>query len=192
MDNPLVNAVTSCPPGGGLVDKSKEWQMEMLMEKLRSKSGQFKSFLESAKALRMCLLEKRYPVDSLERSQLHKCLDTLQQNIKVATLQAMVERLESVSRQLGLKFVAGPTGLDWFISSDMFYLEVVLEASGGVKDVKIHHEGKVEQQSCEELVSCLARRDFADFASQLEGLASIYQNREDDKLREEDEEEKGD
>lgn len=45
-----------------------------------------------------------------------------------------------------LKFVAGPTGLDWFISSDMFYLEVVLEPSGGVKDVKIHHEGKVEQQ----------------------------------------------
>lgn len=41
--------------------------------------------------------------------------------------------------------MAGPSGLDFFISSDMFYLELVLEASGGVKDVKVHHEGKVEQ-----------------------------------------------
>lgn len=165
------------------MDKTKEWEMEMLMEKLRAKSGQFKSFLESAKALRMALLERRYPVDSVERSQLHKCMDTLQQNIKVTTLQAMVERLESVSRQLGLKFVAGPTGLDWFISSDMFYLEVVLEPSGGVKDVKIHHEGKVEQQSCEELVACLTRRDFADFTAQLEGLASIYQLNAEKKVK---------
>ena len=28
----------------------------------------------------------------------------------------------------------------------MFYLEVMLESTGGVKDVRIHHEGKVEQQ----------------------------------------------
>jgi hypothetical protein len=38
------------------MDKAKEWQMELLMEKLRSKAGQFKSFVESAKALRMSLL----------------------------------------------------------------------------------------------------------------------------------------
>ncbi|XP_066993755.2 mediator of RNA polymerase II transcription subunit 1 [Anabrus simplex] len=168
---------------GQNVDKTKEWQMELLMEKLRSKAGQFKSFVESAKALRMSLLEKRYPVDNVERSQLQKCLDTLQHSIKVTSLQGMVERLESVSRQLGLKFVAGPTGLDWFISSDMFYLEVVLEASGGVKDVKIHHDGKVEQQSCEELVACLSRGDFADFTAQLEGLASIYQLNAEKKVK---------
>uniref|UniRef100_A0A1B6DYB0 Mediator of RNA polymerase II transcription subunit 1 n=1 Tax=Clastoptera arizonana TaxID=38151 RepID=A0A1B6DYB0_9HEMI len=157
------------------MDKSKDWELEMLMEKLRAKSSQFKTFFESSKALRMALLEKRYAIDSVERSQLHKCLDTLQQNIKVTTLQAMVERLESVSRQLGLKFVAGPSGLEFFISSEMFYLEVMLEPNGGVKDVKVHHEGKVEQQSCEELVACLMRRDFADLTAQLEGLASIYQ-----------------
>lgn len=38
------------------MDKAKEWQMELMMEKIRSKSGQFKSFVESAKALRMSLL----------------------------------------------------------------------------------------------------------------------------------------
>ncbi|XP_075237789.1 mediator complex subunit 1 [Lycorma delicatula] len=183
MDSSLVNAVTNCAASSGLVDKSKEWQMEMLMEKLRCKAGQFKSFFESAKALRMSLLDKRYPVDSMERNQLYKCLDTIQQNIKVTSLQAMVERLESVSRQLGLKFMAGPSGLDWFISSDMFYLEVVFEPNDTVKDVKIHHEGKVEQQSCEELVSCLTRRDFADFTAQLEGLASIYQLNAEKKVK---------
>lgn len=42
-----------------------------------------------------------------------------------------------------LKFVVGASGVDLFISSDMFYLEIILEPSGAVKDVKIHHEGKV-------------------------------------------------
>ncbi|XP_021921531.1 mediator of RNA polymerase II transcription subunit 1 isoform X2 [Zootermopsis nevadensis] len=165
------------------MDKTKEWQMELLMEKLRSKAGQFKSFVESAKALRMSILEKRYPVDNVERNQLQKCLDILQHSIKVTSLQGMVERLESVTRQLGLKFSPGGSPLDWFISSDMFYLEVMLESTGGVKDVRIHHEGKVEQQSCEELVSCLSRGDFADFTAQLEGLASIYQLNAEKKVK---------
>ena len=38
------------------MDKAKEWQMELLMEKLRSKAGQYKPFSESAKMLRMALL----------------------------------------------------------------------------------------------------------------------------------------
>lgn len=45
--------------------------------------------------------------------------------------------------------VSGPpngTCTELFISSDMFYLEILLEPSGAVKDVKIHHEGKSEQQ----------------------------------------------
>lgn len=41
----------------------------------------------------------------------------------------------------------GSQGAELFISSDMFYLEVLLESSGVVKDVKIHHEGKTEQQA---------------------------------------------
>lgn len=85
-------------------------------------------------------------MDLADKNQLQKCLDTLQQSMKVSTLQGMVERLESISRQLSLKLMAGQTGLELFISSDMFYLEVSLESSGNVKDVKIHHEGKPEQQ----------------------------------------------
>lgn len=74
-----------------------------------------------------------------------------------------------------------PAGV--FISSDMFYLEIVLEPTGAVKDVKIHHEGKMEQQSCIELVNCLSRGDFADFTAQLEGFASIYQLNAEKKIK---------
>jgi len=75
--------------------------MEMMMEKLRSKTGQYKSFAENAKSLKLSLLDKRYPMDMMERQQLQKCLDTLQHSFKVTSLQAMVERLGSVTRQLG-------------------------------------------------------------------------------------------
>lgn len=46
-----------------------------------------------------------------------------------------------------LKFMmSGPSGTEIFISSDMFFVEVMLEPSGLVRDVKIHHEGKSEPQ----------------------------------------------
>ncbi|OAD52651.1 Mediator of RNA polymerase II transcription subunit 1 [Eufriesea mexicana] len=170
--------------GGSGMDKGKEWQMELLIEKLRSKASTFKSLVETAKNLRMAMLDKRFAIDSAEKSQLQKCLDTLQHSIKVTSLQSMVERLESLTRQLGLKFMmSGPPGTELFISSDMFFLEVLLEPTGVVKDVKIHHEGKNEQQSCDVLVSCLSRGDFLDFTVQLEGLASIYQLNADKKVK---------
>ncbi|CAH1971867.1 unnamed protein product [Acanthoscelides obtectus] len=174
-----VQSGTAPPPGGK--GKAKDWQLEILMEKLRSKAAQYKTLPEISKNVRMNLLEKRYALDSVEKSQHQKCLDTLQHSIKVTSLQSMVERLESLTRQLGLKFVVEPAGV--FISSDMFYLEIVLEPTGAVKDVKIHHEGKQEQQSCTELVNCLSKGDFADFTAQLEGFASIYQLNAEKKVK---------
>ncbi|XP_077279456.1 mediator complex subunit 1 [Temnothorax americanus] len=170
--------------GGSVSDKGKEWQMELLMEKLRSKASTFKPLVETAKNMRMAMLDKRFAIDSIEKNQLQKCLDTLQHSIKVTSFQSMVERLESLARQLGLKFMmSGPPGTEIFISSDMFFLEVLLEPSGLVRDVKIHHEGKSEQQSCEALASALSRGDFIDFTTQLEGLASIYQLNADKKVK---------
>ncbi|KAG6440718.1 mediator of RNA polymerase II transcription subunit 1 isoform X2 [Manduca sexta] len=114
---------------------------------------------------------------------LQKCLDSLQHCIKITSLQSLIERLECLSRQLGLKFVVGTSGVNLFISSDMFYLEILVESSGGVKDVKIHHEGRIEQQSCEELVNCISRGDFADFTAQLEGLTAVYQLNAEKKVK---------
>ena len=45
------------------------------MERLRTKAQQHKSFAEMAKAMRMSMLEKRYALDSVEKSNLQKCLD---------------------------------------------------------------------------------------------------------------------
>ncbi|XP_041979348.1 mediator of RNA polymerase II transcription subunit 1 [Aricia agestis] len=158
------------------MDKSKELQKEILMEKIRSKTSQYKNLSETSKAVRMALLDKNWAVDSVDRMTLQKCLDSLQHCIKVSCLQSLIERLACLSRQLGLKFVVGATGVNFFISSDMFYLEILVEHdSGSVKDVKIHHEGKIDQQSCEELVQCISRGDFSDFSAQLEGLIAVYQ-----------------
>ncbi|KAJ8922927.1 hypothetical protein NQ315_001471 [Exocentrus adspersus] len=179
MNRTQNNFLATLP--GPSKEKTKDWQLEILMEKLRSKAAQYKTLPELSKSVRMTLLEKRYALDSVEKSQHQKCLDTLQHSIKVTSLQSMVERLESLTRQLGLKFVVEPSGV--FISSDMFYLEIVLEPTGAVKDVKIHHEGKMEQQSCTELVNCLSRGDFADFTAQLEGFTSIYQLNAEKKVK---------
>lgn len=42
--------------GGSTSDKGKEWQMELLMEKLRSKASTFKPLVETAKNMRMTML----------------------------------------------------------------------------------------------------------------------------------------
>lgn len=42
--------------GGQVSDKGKEWQMELLMEKLRSKASTFKPLVETAKNMRMAML----------------------------------------------------------------------------------------------------------------------------------------
>lgn len=180
-----MNRLSNGPCTGSNVtmDMHKDWQLELLMEKLRAKASQMKTFSESSKSIRMTLLDKRYALDSVEKTLHQKCLDTLQHSIKVTSLQSMVERLESLTRQLGLKFVQAPSGVELFISSDMFYLEIVLNQTGAVCDVKVHHEGSLEQKSCEELVSCLSKNDFADFTAQLEGFASIYQLNAEKKIK---------
>ncbi|XP_055907932.1 mediator of RNA polymerase II transcription subunit 1-like isoform X2 [Eupeodes corollae] len=168
-------------PMGIAAEKNKQWQRELLMEKIRSHSSQHKTFQELSKSMRLSMLEKRYALDAVEKSNLQKCLDSMQHCIKVTSRQGLVERLESLSRQLGLKFMEDKSGL--FISTDMFYLEIILDANGSLTDVKVHHECKIEQQSCSELVNCLNRGDFADFTVQLDGLTSIYQLNAEPKVK---------
>lgn len=162
-------------------EKNKQWQRELLMERIRSHSSQHKSFQELSKSMRMGMLEKRYPLDAVEKSNLQKCLDSMQHCIKVTSRQGLVERLESLSRQLSLKFSDDTKAL--FISTDMFFLEILLDSNGSLTDVKVHHESKADQQSCSELVDCLNRGDFADFTAQLEGFSSIYQLNAESKVK---------
>lgn len=113
-------------------------------------------------------------MDAIEKANLQKTLDNLQQYIQVKSVSRswLTERLDSLSRQLGLKFNID-NGL--FISSDMFYIEINLNPDDTVKDVNVHHEGATEHYPCKELVTAISRGDFVDLTTQLEGLISIYQ-----------------
>ena len=57
----------------------------------------------------------------------------------------LVEQLEAVARQVGLKFIP-PSGPDsqLFVSSDMFYVQVAMDKAGMAKEVKIAHQGEPE------------------------------------------------
>jgi len=163
-------------------ESKKKLQLELLMEKLRHKTSH-SNLTDSAKAFRMTILEKRYGNDMVEKSQYQKCLDLLQTNMKVTSLQSMLERLESISRQSGLKFTSDASGRAFFISSDMFYLEVIVEQGGLVKEVHIQHEGKNEPQTCNEIAVCLNSGNFSRFTTHLQGLCAIYQIGADKKLK---------
>ena len=128
------------------------------------------------KLARSALYEKRHLVltDSNERAQVQRFLDVIQKSIKITSLQSMMERLETITRQLGLKFTTGPTGNEFFISSDMFYVEVVLNPENGqVNEVKIAHQG--DPISCPEIIDVLNNSDFPEFTKHLDGLSAIYQ-----------------
>ncbi|EDV96621.1 GH16358 [Drosophila grimshawi] len=174
-------------PIPSIEEKNKQMQQETMMEKLRAKyRNKPKSYEDIKKSVRMYFIEKHYPLDPLCKAALQSALDKLQHYIKVSSRHGLVERLESLSRQLGLKFMEDQQLL--FISTDMFYVEILLDASGNLNDVKVHHECKIEQQSnssasSRELLNCLKAGDFADFTVQLEGLSSIYQLNAEPKVK---------
>ncbi len=55
----------------------------------------------------------------------------------------MAERLEAVGRKIGLKFMAAPVHGCYYLSTEMFYVEINIDASGAgsptVNEAKIHH-----------------------------------------------------
>ncbi|KAH8369874.1 hypothetical protein KR093_001338, partial [Drosophila rubida] len=170
-------------------EKNKKIQQETLMEKIRAKYRQKpRSYDDIRKSLRMYFIEKHYPMDPACKATLQTVLDKLQNYIKVNTRHGLVERLESLSRQLGLKFMEDQQTL--FISTDMFYVEILLDTEGKLSDVKVHHECKSEQPSTSpssssstDLLNCLKEGDFTDFTVQLEGLSSIYQLNAEPKVK---------
>jgi mediator of RNA polymerase II transcription subunit 1 len=82
-----------------------------------------------------------------------------------------------------LKFTDNANTNSLFISSDMFYLEILLDPqSGKVNDVKVHHNDSNESSE-PHLVDVLSRGDFIDFTQQLEGFQSIYQLNAESKIK---------
>lgn len=169
---------------------SSEAMSSLLMDKLYSKANQMKSWNDISKSIKQSILEKKPIItDNNDRFQLQRCLDTIQKNIEVKSIQSLVERLESICRQLKLKFCLNNN--DCFVYSDMYYVEIKLDIdSGRVIDCKVDqhqpetkvsalvankHNLTIVLQSCPELVDVLQRGDFAEFTKHLEGLSAIYQ-----------------
>jgi mediator of RNA polymerase II transcription subunit 1 len=82
---------------------------------------------------------RRYNIDAIEKQTLQTALDNLQNNITIKNRTQLVERLEMITRrQLSLKFTENINTNSLFISSDMFYLEILLDSqSSFVSDVKV-------------------------------------------------------
>ncbi|XP_070570177.1 mediator of RNA polymerase II transcription subunit 1-like [Ptychodera flava] len=168
MNGPNLPNADSPPTG-------KEAVLTALMQKLKTASDQVKTWSETSRKLRQAVAKFKEP-DAVDPNRLQKCLDSLKKAIKVTSLHSMGERLEALARQCGLKYSPGPagTGTDVFISSDMFYVEVMMDNSGNVKDVKVAHHNS-DPQSCLELKIALKKNDFKEFAEHLRELNQLYQ-----------------
>ncbi|XP_045168885.2 mediator of RNA polymerase II transcription subunit 1-like [Mercenaria mercenaria] len=145
-----------------------------LMERLRSRCSQHKSWTDSVKAIRMAIAnDKRLQADALEKSSIQNCLDKLHRAMKITNQQSLIERLDLISRQLGMIFTP-PSHSDnqVVLSSEMFKVVVMLEGQSGIKDVKVGHQET--PVSCEDLVEVLSKGNFEEFVSHLQGLLAIY------------------
>lgn len=108
----------------------------------------------------------------------------MQNNIQIKNKGHLVERLEMLTRKCELKFTDNANTNSLFISSDMFYLEILLDPQfGKVIDVKVHHNECSNESSEPHLVEVLRRGDFIDFTQQLEGFQSIYQLNAESKIK---------
>ena len=126
-------------------------QASAWMEKLRNKSASLKSLQDLSKSVRAALLDRRQlgALDGEDKAILRKSLDTLSESIPVKGAASMKERLEAIARKMGrnhengqnkLSFMEAPAHGCFFLSTEMFYVEINIDsASGMVKDAKIHH-----------------------------------------------------
>ncbi|XP_039609338.1 mediator of RNA polymerase II transcription subunit 1 isoform X2 [Polypterus senegalus] len=91
----------------------------------------------------------------------------------VTSFTGIVTRLDAISKLQGLGSHRSPNDTAYYITSDMFYLEIILKSSGEVMDVRVAHHGEAPVIS-KELTELLRARKFEDFSEKLEGLCSLY------------------
>uniref|UniRef100_A0A8D0GP18 Mediator of RNA polymerase II transcription subunit 1 n=1 Tax=Sphenodon punctatus TaxID=8508 RepID=A0A8D0GP18_SPHPU len=156
-------------------------KMSSLLERLHSKFNQNRPWTETMKLVRQ-VMEKRVGMNSGGHQHLVSCLETLQKALKVSSLPAMTDRLESIARQNGLGSHLSPNGTECYITSDMFYVEVQLDPTGLLCDVKVAHHGE-NPVSCPELVQHLREKNFDKFSKHLKGLVNLYKLPGDNKLK---------
>ncbi|KAM6238492.1 mediator of RNA polymerase II transcription subunit 1 isoform 2-T2 [Porphyrio hochstetteri] len=166
---------------GGAEETEKLNKMSTLLERLHAKYNQNRPWTETMKLVRQ-VMEKRVVMNSGGHQHLVSCLETLQKALKVSSLPAMTDRLESIARQNGLGSHLSTNGTECYITSDMFYVEVQLDPTGLLCDVKVAHHGE-NPVSCPELVQHLREKNFEEFSKHLRGLVNLYKLPGDNKLK---------
>ncbi|KAH3718117.1 hypothetical protein DPMN_060916, partial [Dreissena polymorpha] len=147
---------------------------DSLMERLRGRVGQHRSWTDTVKTLKLIQMnDKHRQSNSIDKSCLQTCLDKLHRAMKITNQQTLIERLDLISRQLGMIFTPSTVSDNQVaLTSEMFKVIVIFDGQSGVRDVKISHQDT--PTSCEELVDVLRKGDFDEFISHLQGLLSIY------------------
>ncbi len=149
--------------GSGGPSSTSQMRQQVLLERLRAKSAHFRSFPELSKAVRTAVLDRRFSLDSEEKAVLQRALDTLQEKIPVRSAHGMAERLETIGRKIGLKFMAAPVHGCFYLSTEMFYVEINIDGGSGgsgssagsakVNEAKIHHIDATQQNQQNTVVS---------------------------------------
>ncbi|XP_035517561.1 mediator of RNA polymerase II transcription subunit 1 [Morone saxatilis] len=162
-------------------ESEKQSRMAALLEKLHAKHNASRPWQETCKVVRQAM-EKRGVMNATGHQLLLTCLETLQRALKVSSLPSMTDRLESIARQNMLGSHLSPSGTECYITSDMFYVEVQLDTSGQLVDVKVAHQGE-NPTSCPELIQHLREKNFEEFSKHLKGLVELYKLPGDNKLK---------
>ncbi|XP_061094968.1 mediator of RNA polymerase II transcription subunit 1-like [Conger conger] len=134
-------------------------------------TGDHLTHSEYVKSLRQCLQESY----SLASESAQKSRDKYKSRFD-KTVRAV--RLFTGDRVLvrnvkGLGSHRSPTETTCYLTSDMFYLEVLLLPGGDVEDVKVAHHGEAPV-SWEPLLTLLRSKRFDDFSMKLDCLSSLY------------------
>ncbi|TRY59409.1 hypothetical protein DNTS_004313 [Danionella cerebrum] len=162
-------------------DSEKQSRIVALLERLYCKHNSSRSWQETSKVVRQAM--EKHGVSNTAGHQLQlSCLETLQRALKVSSLPSMTDRLESIARQNMLSSHLSPSRTECYITSDMFYVEVHMDKSGKLVDVKVAHHGE-NPVSCPELIQHLREKRFDEFSKHLKGLVNLYNLPGDNKLK---------
>uniref|UniRef100_A0A8C6TNE8 Mediator of RNA polymerase II transcription subunit 1 n=1 Tax=Neogobius melanostomus TaxID=47308 RepID=A0A8C6TNE8_9GOBI len=162
-------------------ETEKQSRVTALLERLHAKHNASRPWQETSKVVRQAM-EKRGVMNAAGHQLLLTCLETLQKALKVTSLSSMTDRLESIARQNMLGSHLSPSGTECYITSDMFYVEVQLDPTGQLVDVKVAHQGE-NPTSCSELIKHLREKNFEEFSKHLKGLVELYKLPGDNKLK---------
>ncbi|KAG9276711.1 mediator of RNA polymerase II transcription subunit 1-like isoform X1, partial [Astyanax mexicanus] len=140
------------------------------MSDLYSKYAE-KPWSETFQLVRRCMDKTR--TDPKPCEPVMRCQQKLNEALNVASVNAMMTRLEMIAKQKGLGSHRSPTETACYLTADLFYLEVLLLPGGGVQDVKVAQHGEAPESNSA-LCQLLRMKKFKEFSVKLDDLASLY------------------